>query len=68
LRRVIREAGRTPVERTTRYEVLRRFSPEASPDEEGPLDRVVDSEEVFGSYDRLTRDPRFRFRLAVAAG
>jgi 7,8-didemethyl-8-hydroxy-5-deazariboflavin synthase CofH subunit len=67
LRRIIRDAGRTPVERTTRYEVIRRFSAEPSPDEEGPLDKIGDSEEVFGSYDQLTRDPRFRFRLAVAS-
>jgi FO synthase len=67
LRRIIRDAGRTPVERTTRYEVIRRFSAEPAPDEEGPLDKIGDSEEVFGSYDQLTRDPRFRFRLAVAS-
>jgi len=66
LRRVIRDAGRTPVERTTRYRVVRRFSAEASPDEDGPLDRIDDPEAVFGSYDKLTRDPRFKFRLAVA--
>lgn len=67
LRRIIRDTGRTPVERTTRYEVLRRFAAEPSPDEVGPLDNIGDSEGVFGSYDQLTRDPRFRFRLAVAA-
>ena len=27
----------------------------------------ADPETVFGSYDKLTRDPRFKFRLAVAA-
>jgi 2-iminoacetate synthase ThiH len=67
LRRIIRDTGRTPIERTTRYEVIRRYSADPSPDEAGPLDQIADSEEVFGSYDQLTRDPRFRFRLAVAA-
>ena len=35
-------------------------------DEAHPLDAVADAEAVFGSYDRLTRDERFRFRLPVA--
>ena len=56
-----------PVERNTRYDVLRTFPREPGPDEQGPLDGVDDAEAVFGSYDRLTRDERFRFRLPVAA-
>ncbi|HTB71764.1 MAG TPA: 5-amino-6-(D-ribitylamino)uracil--L-tyrosine 4-hydroxyphenyl transferase CofH [Polyangiaceae bacterium] len=67
LRRAIRDAGRTPVERSTRYDVLRTFPLEAGPDEHEPLDGVSDPEAVFGSYDRLARDERFRFRLPVAA-
>jgi len=66
LRRAIRDAGRIPVERSTRYDVLRRFSREPGADERDPLDGVDDPEAVFGSYDRLTRDERFRFRLPVA--
>ena len=67
LRRAIRDAGRLPVERSTRYDVLRTFPLEAGPDEHEPLDGVSDPEAVFGSYDRLARDERFRFRLPVAA-
>jgi FO synthase subunit 2 len=67
LRRAIRDAGRIPVERSTRYDVLRTFPREPGPDERDRLDGVDDPEAVFGSYDRLTRDERFRFRLPVAA-
>jgi hypothetical protein len=67
LRRAIRDAGRIPVERNTRYEVLRTFSPEVAAGEDGPLDSVRDSAAIFGSYDQLTRDARFKFRLRVAA-
>ena len=56
------------MERSTRYEVLRTFAARAGPRRgDGPLDRVDDPEAQFGSYDRLTRDERFRFRLPVAA-
>jgi 7,8-didemethyl-8-hydroxy-5-deazariboflavin synthase CofH subunit len=67
LRRAIRDAGRIPVERSTRYDVLRTFPRDPGPDERDALDAVDDPEAVFGSYDRLTRDERFRFRLPVAA-
>ena len=67
LRRAIRDAGRTPVERSTRYDVLREFPPVAGPDEADPLDAVDDADARFGSYDQLTRDARFRYRLPVAA-
>ncbi len=67
LRRAIRDAGRTPVQRTTRYGVVRAFAAQPEPDEESPLDAVEDPESTFGSYDKLTRDERFRFRLPVAA-
>jgi 2-iminoacetate synthase ThiH len=66
LRRAIREAGRPPVQRDTRYRVIRRFAVEPAPDEETELDRIDDGEARFGSYAALTRDPRFRFRLPVA--
>ncbi len=40
LRRAIRDAGRVPVERSTRYEVLRTFPRDPGPDERHPLDDV----------------------------
>jgi FO synthase subunit 2 len=63
LRRAIRDAGRVPVQRSTRYGVLRTFAPQVEPSEDGPLDAVEDAEAAFGSYNQLTRDERFRFRL-----
>jgi len=66
LRRIIREAGRVPVQRDTRYRRVRVFGATAAPDEDTALDRVVDSAAAFGSYAELTHDPRFRFKLPVA--
>ena len=63
LRRAIRDAGRLPFERNTRYGIVREFSSDGSADETHPLDAVDDADATFGSYDRLTRDERFRFRL-----
>ncbi len=73
LRRAARAAGRVPAERTTLYRVRRTFAGPtehrpAQSAEEGaadPLDRVDDAEARFGSYRRLTADPRFRFRRQV---
>jgi 7,8-didemethyl-8-hydroxy-5-deazariboflavin synthase CofH subunit len=61
LRRVIRDAGRIPAERSTLYRVLREFPAAQGPDESDPLDRVEDEDERFGSYAKLTHDGRFRF-------
>ena len=61
LRRVIRDAGRTPAERSTRYEVLKEFGEDPSADPVEPLDGVGDPDDVFGSYEGLTRDPRFHY-------
>ena len=54
------------MQRTTRYGVVRTFAPQAEPGEESPLDAVDDPDATFGSYDKLTRDERFRFHLPVA--
>ena len=62
LRQVARAAGRPPAERDTRYRILRAYSIE--PDASEPvsaLDEVTDPEARFGSYEQLTREPRFRF-------
>jgi FO synthase subunit 2 len=61
LRRAIRDAGRTPAERDTKYEILRRFDEEPKADD--ALDRVDDAEVRFGSYEKLTKDDRYRFKL-----
>ena len=59
LRRLIRSAGREPVQRNTVYDVLRAF-----PDGDDPaeaLDEVENPNEVFGSYQELTQDKDNRF-------
>jgi FO synthase subunit 2 len=66
LRRVIRDAGRVPVERDTRYRPRRVFAATAEEGEDGALDRVSDAEQRFGSYAALTASDRFRFRLRQA--
>jgi FO synthase subunit 2 len=64
LRRVIRDAGRPPAERSTLYRTIRSFPLEPAADEFDALDAVDDADERFGSYEKLTRDPRFRFSRA----
>ena len=59
LRRMIREAGRVPAQRTTVYDLIKVYTEE---DEESPLDAIHDPEATFGSYRRLTASPEFRFR------
>ncbi|HKU44539.1 MAG TPA: 5-amino-6-(D-ribitylamino)uracil--L-tyrosine 4-hydroxyphenyl transferase CofH [Polyangiales bacterium] len=55
LRRVIRDAGRLPLERNTRYGVVREFSADPAEDPVSPLDSIEDVEAVFGSYEQLTQ-------------
>jgi 7,8-didemethyl-8-hydroxy-5-deazariboflavin synthase CofH subunit len=62
LRRVIRDAGRIPYERSTRYTTVRAFSDDPREDHVHPLDAVVDAEGTFGSYAELTRVARDRAR------
>ena len=66
LRRMIRDAGRIPVQRDTRYRPLRVFAQTEAPGEETALDRIDDPTATFGSYAQLTHEDRFRFRLPVS--
>jgi 7,8-didemethyl-8-hydroxy-5-deazariboflavin synthase CofH subunit len=59
LRRLIRDAGRTPAQRRTNYELLKLYS--AKDEEVSELDRVVDADDRFGSYRKLARSDDFRF-------
>jgi 7,8-didemethyl-8-hydroxy-5-deazariboflavin synthase CofH subunit len=62
MRRLIRDAGRIPAERTTTYGIRRQFGPEED-DHYDPLDLVEgEAEETFGSYARLTHSPDYKFR------
>ena len=57
LRRIIVDAGRTPVERTTLYRPVR-----ADDDaHRHPLDAVSDADERFGTYASLAQSERFRY-------
>jgi 7,8-didemethyl-8-hydroxy-5-deazariboflavin synthase CofH subunit len=58
LRRVIRDAGRAPFERSTLYGVVRQFGADPALDPAHPLDRIDDAEATFGSYAELTRKAR----------
>jgi FO synthase subunit 2 len=70
LRRAARGVGRVPAERSTLYRVLRTFDRTVddhhAPQEIDALDGVVDAAAVFGSYQALTQDARFRFRRGEA--
>jgi 7,8-didemethyl-8-hydroxy-5-deazariboflavin synthase CofH subunit len=54
LHSLIRDAGRQPVQRNTRYEALATFSTEGGDDPVHPLDVVDDPEATFGTYKQLT--------------
>jgi FO synthase len=58
LRRAIRDAGRLPAERNTRYEILRAFSADGADDPVHELDTIDDPEARFGSYAALTAAAR----------
>jgi len=62
MRRLIRDAGRIPAERTTTYQVRRQFGQEED-EHYDPLDLVEGAaEDTFGSYARLTHSPDYKFR------
>ncbi len=60
-RRLAREMGRSPAERSTDYRILRTFADPAE-DPQEPLEQVTDPQGRFGSYQDLIAEQRFRFR------
>ena len=60
LRRLIRDAGRTPAQRKTNYEIVKAFG--ADDEDATPLDAVSDADTQFGSYRKLATSKEFRFR------
>ena len=60
LRRLIRDAGRVPAQRTTEYGLITVYATEADA-EDSPLDHVEDAETRFGSYRKLAGSGQFRF-------
>ncbi len=63
LRRMIRDLGRLPAQRSTTYRLLRVY--DAPDEEETALDRIDDPEERFGSYRKLTASDTFRYSYEV---
>lgn len=60
LRRLIRDAGRIPAQRSTTYDLLRVYEIEDGADD-SPLDHVENAEARFGSYRMLASSGKFRF-------
>ena len=54
LRRLVREAGRVPAQRTTEYELIRVYE-RPEDDEDSPLDHIGDAEARFGSVQGARR-------------
>jgi len=60
LRRLVRDLGRIPAQRSTTYGILKLYA-DGSDDDTSPLDTVENPDEQFGSYRRLTASSQFRF-------
>lgn len=59
IKRVVREIGRIPAERNTKYKILRRF--EDYSDQEEELDKIADTSQ-FGSYTELVKIDKYRYK------
>jgi FO synthase subunit 2 len=60
LRRLVRDLGRIPAQRSTTYGILKLYA-DGNDDDTSPLDTVENPDEQFGSYRRLTESSQFRF-------
>lgn len=58
IRHLVREIGRTPAQRTTKYKIIKTFN---SDEEEDMLDKVEDVNR-FGSYQELIKLDRYRYK------
>jgi CofH/MqnC C-terminal region len=67
LRRLVRDLGRIPAQRSTTYDILKLYA-DGRDDETSPLDAVENPDEQFGSYRRLTASNQFRFAKLKLAG
>ncbi len=59
LRRLIRDLGRTPAERSTTYKLRTVFN--GTDDKISPLDMIENADERFGSYRKLAASDQFRY-------
>jgi FO synthase subunit 2 len=67
LRRLVRDLGRIPAQRSTTYGILKLYA-DGHDDDTSPLDAVKNPDEQFGSYRRLTASSQFRFAKLTPAG
>jgi 7,8-didemethyl-8-hydroxy-5-deazariboflavin synthase CofH subunit len=67
LRRLVRDLGRIPAQRSTTYGILKLYA-DGHDDDTSPLDAVENPDEQFGSYRRLTASSQFRFAKLKPAG
>lgn len=59
IRRLVKEIGRVPAERSTNYKILKKFDGNDELDDE--LDKISDSSK-FGSYAELVKINKFRYK------
>ncbi|MCV0412201.1 5-amino-6-(D-ribitylamino)uracil--L-tyrosine 4-hydroxyphenyl transferase CofH [Nitrosarchaeum sp.] len=59
IRRLVKEIGRIPAERSTNYKILKRF--DGNDESDGELDKISDSSK-FGSYAELIKINKFRYK------
>jgi FO synthase subunit 2 len=59
IRRLVKEIGRVPAERSTNYKILKRFEGNDESDDE--LDKISDASK-FGSYAELIKINKFRYK------
>ena len=60
IRRLIRQAGRIPAQRTTSYKIIKAFDSDEYKD---PLDEIQDTSK-FGSYHELIKLDRYKYKIA----
>jgi FO synthase subunit 2 len=58
MRRLIREVGRIPAQRSTSYKIIKRYDVESDQDE---LDKIQDASQ-FGSYFELVKLDKYRYK------
>jgi len=59
LRRLIRDAGRTPAQRKTNYDLIAVY--DGREENLTPLDNIINADSRFGSYAKLAGSKEFRF-------
>ena len=60
MRKLIKESGKIPAQRTSKYELLKCFDRNDEVDKESALDKI--DPEIFGSYNKLIKLHEFRYK------